>query len=112
MQKEERFIKFHEWLKANGVHYDSIEYPVAFGKDGALVGLAAKRDIGAGEAYLFIPNKIIINDEKILKSEIGFIIKKHKDVFEEHHDGEYLRQIFFITYELTKGEKSFWYPYF
>lgn len=92
--------------------YDSIEYPVAFGKQGDLIGIAAKRKISSGEAYLFIPNKIIINDEKILKSEIGFIIKKHSDIFKKHYDGEYLRLIFFLTYEITKGEKSFWYPYF
>ena len=112
MQKEEKFVLFHKWLNENGVRYDSIEYPVAFGKNGDLVGLAARRKIGAGEAYIFIPNKMIINDEKINNSELGFIIKKHKEVFEDHADGEYLRLIFFITYELTKGEKSFWYPYF
>lgn len=105
-------MNFHKWLKENGVRYDSIEYPVAFGKNGDLIGIAAKRYIGPEEAYLFIPNKIIINDEKILKSEIGHIILKHEDVFKEHADSEYLRIIFFITYELSKLEKSFWYPYF
>ena len=47
-----------------------------------------------------------------MESEIAFIIHRHKDVFEEHADSEYLRLIFFITYEITKGEKSMWYPYF
>ena len=61
---------------------------------------------------MFIPNKLTINDDKVLESEIGFIIKDHKDIFYDHDDGEYLRLIFFITYELSKGEKSFWYPYF
>lgn len=61
---------------------------------------------------MYIPSKLTINDEKILKSEIGFMIEKHSDVFKEHFDGEYLRLIFFITYEIGKGEKSFWYPYF
>lgn len=99
-------------MKENGVKYDSVEYPVAFGKSGHLLGIAAKRDIGPEEAYIYIPNKLTINDDKVEKSEIGFIIKNHKDVFEEHEDGEYLRLIFFVTYELSKGEKSFWYPYF
>lgn len=76
------------------------------------MGIAAKRPIGPAEAYLFIPNKIIINDDKIFKSEIGFIIERHADVFKEHADGEYLRLIFFITYEMSKGDKSFWAPYF
>ena len=107
-----KFVNFHKWLKANGARYDSIEYPVAFGKNGDLIGIAAKRPIGSEEAYIFIPNKMIISDEKILKSEIGHIILRHEDVFKEHADGEYLRLIFFMTYELSKGEKSFWYPYF
>ena len=61
---------------------------------------------------MFIPCKMIINDEKILKSEVGHVILRHEDVFKEHADGEYLRLIFFITYELSKGERSFWHPYF
>ena len=47
-----------------------------------------------------------------MASEIAFIINRHKDVFDEHADAEYLRLMFFITYELTKEEKSMWYPYF
>jgi hypothetical protein len=74
--------------------------------------MAAKRDIGPEEAYLYIPNKLMIHDERILKSEFGKIITTHKDVFYEHNDGEYLRLIFFVTCELAKGDKSFWYPYF
>ena len=105
-------MNFHKWLKENGVKYDSIEYPVAFGKNGDLVGIAAKRPIGPEEAYLYVPLKLIINDDKILKSDIAYIIERHQDVFEEHADSEYLRLMFFITWEISKGEKSFWYPYF
>ena len=47
-----------------------------------------------------------------MASEIAFIINRHKDVFDEHADAEYLRLMFFITYELSKEEKSMWYPYF
>lgn len=112
LQQEERFVNFHKWLKENGVKYDSIEYPVAFGKNGGLIGIAARRPIGPEEAYIYIPTKLIINDDKISKSDIGFIVERHADVFKEHLDGEYLRLIFFIAYELSKGEKSFWYPYF
>jgi len=77
-----------------------------------LIGIAANRDIGAEEAYIFIPSKIIINDDKIFNSDIGFIVKRHEDVFKTHADGEYLRLIFFIAYEISKGEKSLWAPYF
>lgn len=81
LQKQAKYINFHTWLKANGAVYDSIEYPVAFGAKGQLLGIAAKRNIGPEESYLYIPNKLTINDDKILKSDIGFIVKRHEDVF-------------------------------
>jgi hypothetical protein len=112
LQALPKYVNFHKWLKEHGVIYDSIEYPVAFGKNGDLIGIAARRAIGPEEAYLYVPNKIIINDDKVMESDIAFIIHRHKDVFDEHADSEYLRLIFFITYELCKGEKSMWYPYF
>ena len=112
LQALPKFVNFHKWLKENKVKYDSIEYPVAFGKSGDLLGIAAKRPIGPEEAYLYIPNKLIINEDKIWSSDLAFVINRHHDVFDEHADAEYLRLIFFITYELSKGEKSFWYPYF
>jgi hypothetical protein len=74
--------------------------------------MAAKRNIGPEEAYIYIPSKLTINDDKILKSEFGFILSNHKDVFYEHDDGEYLRLIFFVVCELAKERDSFWYPYF
>ena len=112
LQALPKFVNFHKWLKEHEVKYDSIEYPVAFGKNGDLLGIAAKRPIGPEEAYLYVPNKIIINEDKVWASDIAFIIKRHSDVFDEHADAEYLRLIFFMTYELSKGEKSLWYPYF
>ena len=49
------------------MRYDSIEYPVAFGKTGDLVGIAAKRKINPGEAYIFIPKDFnILTDERII----------------------------------------------
>jgi len=77
LQDLPKFKRFHQWLKENGARYDSIEYPVVFGKQGGLIGIAAKRNIGSEEAYIYIPTKLIINDDKIYKSEIGFIIKRH-----------------------------------
>lgn len=112
LQALPKFVNFHKWLKEHGVVYDSIEYPVAFGKNGDLLGIAAKRPIGPEEAYLYIPNHIIINDDKIYASDIAFIIERHHDVFDEHADSEYLRLIFFMLFELTKKERSMWYPYF
>ena len=55
MQALPKFVEFHKWLKDQGAIYDSIEYPVCFGKNGDLIGIAAKRPIGPEEAYLYIP---------------------------------------------------------
>jgi hypothetical protein len=112
LQAQPKYVNFHKWLKENGVIYDSIEYPVAFGKAGNLIGVAARRPIGPEEAYLYVPNKVIINDDKLMESDIAFIIYRHKDVFDGNSNSEYLRLIFFISYELMKGEKSMWYDYF
>lgn len=102
LQALPKFVNFHKWLKEHGARYDSIEYPVAFGQSGDLLGIAAKRPIGPEEAYLYIPNKLIINEEKIWTSDIADIVERHADVFEEHADSEYLRLIFFVCYELSK----------
>ena len=112
MQALPQFVAVHAWLKEHGAVYDSIEYPVAFGRSGDLVGIAAKRPIGPEEAYLYIPNKLIINEDKVLNSDIAHIVRRHADVFEEHADAEYLRLIFFMTCELAKGPRSLWHPYF
>lgn len=34
LQKQERYVKFKEWLDQNGVFNPSVEYPVAYGKQG------------------------------------------------------------------------------
>lgn len=48
----------------------------------------------------------------MLKSEIGPIILKHPEIFKNHYDAEYLVLIVYFFYEMLKGEKSFWFPYF
>jgi hypothetical protein len=45
LKSQEKFKAFHEWLKEHGAKYPAVDYPVAFGKNGELVGLAAKKDI-------------------------------------------------------------------
>lgn len=39
----------------NGAKYPSVEYPVAFGKDGSLVGMAAREDVPPLKVFLYIP---------------------------------------------------------
>ena len=44
----------------NGAVFDeAVEYPAVF--QGGLEGLAAKKPIGPYQAYIFVPNKLIIS---------------------------------------------------
>lgn len=46
------------------------------------------------------------------RSPINFIINNHPEVYKKHYDAEYLMLATFVFYEVLKGEKSFWHPYF
>jgi hypothetical protein len=45
MKSQQKFKDFHAWLEKNGAKYPAVDYPVCFGKNGELVGLAAKKDV-------------------------------------------------------------------
>ena len=67
----------------HGVVAPSIEYPVAFGPSGDLIGLRAKREIGLCETYLYVPVNLTINEEQFKRSWIGEIYEKHPEYFED-----------------------------
>lgn len=112
LQKQEKYIRFNKWCKVNGVKAPSLEYPVAFGKEGKLVGVRAKKEVGMYESYLYVPIAMTINEEQFKKSEVGHLFPQFEDQFAEKSNFEHILLIFFVTHELIKGEKSFWYPYF
>ena len=64
------------------------------------------------KAFLFVPHRLIINENTVKRSKIAYIIDKHPEVFKQHYDSEYLVLAAFIFHELLKGEESFWHPYF
>ena len=41
----------------------SVEYPVAFGKHGHLVGMCAARDVPPMTGFLYIPQTIMLNED-------------------------------------------------
>lgn len=91
-------MEFLAWCDKHGVKYDSVDYPVAFGKEGKLVGCAAKRDIGLNEAYVYVPVGICINEEQFKRSWCGEIYSDKYDEIKEniqfHHQ---FLLIFFIA---------------
>ena len=99
MQNHPKYARFNEWLIANGVEHPGVEYPVAFGKHGQLIGMAAKKDIPPLKAFLFVPHKLIIQESVARRSEIAFIFSKHPEVYKTHYDSEYLTLATYIFYE-------------
>ena len=110
LQKEEKYVKFNEWCRKHGVKSDAIEYPVAFGEQGELVGVRAKRFIGMCESFVYVPVRITINIENFKRSWVGEVYQDNIDHFEEQTPQAAL--VFFVAYQMTLGAKSFWYPYF
>jgi len=93
------------------VKHPGVRYPVAFGKEGHLIGMAAAKDINPQTAFLFVPQKLIITEYTCRNSKLSTIIDKHPEIFKTHFDAEYLLLISFLWHELLKGVSSFWYPY-
>ena len=99
LQQEPRFVRFHEWLAENGAQYPAVDYPVVFGKNGELRGLAAKKDIPPCKAFLFIPDKLMITIDVAMRDPVcAPIFKKHPEVFKDHYDAEYLALAVFVMH--------------
>ena len=108
-----KYRRFRDWCNENGVFNPSVEYPVAFGKHGHLVGMCAARDVPPMSAFLYIPYNLTINEANIRarSPEMCELYDKHPEIFKKHYDAEYLRIIVYLWYEKSKGEESFWKPY-
>ena len=85
---------------------------MAYGPNGELVGLRAKRDIGLCETYLYVPVNLTINEEQFKRGLIGEIYENHHEDFDDSYSKEHFTLIFFVAYQMSLGKKSFWYPYF
>ena len=112
LKNSDKYKKFDEWLKEKGAVYHAVDFPVAFGRHGELLGLAAKCDIPPNKAFLFIPQDIIINELVCRADPIcGPVYEKHADIFRDHFDNEYLLMIVFVMHNHLIGERSKWAPY-
>lgn len=74
-----------------------------------LVGLAAAKDLEAGEVYLEIPERAVINRRYIKTTALGPLMDKHPEIFDKIVEDDFSLIIFYF-HEKLKGEKSFWYP--
>lgn len=97
------------WLKQNGAIFDKVDFPAYFN---GVCGARATADIEPREAFLFIPNKLIISVETARKSEIGEVFQSHDSLFVGNIQRDYFILVIFLLYEKSKGENSFWNLYF
>lgn len=80
--------KFVQWVTDVGIKCPKLEYPGFF--DGGLVGVKVKAPIAHREAFLFVPQNVIISLDKCYNhQELGPIFELYPDLFsEENHDYE------------------------
>ena len=89
------------WCKTEGVIADKVEFPAVYG---GVWGSRATQDIEPNEAFLSVPNKMMITVEGAKNSDIGEIFKNHESIFIKNIDRDYLILITFLVYERLKGE--------
>jgi hypothetical protein len=106
-----RFLRFLNWLGANGAVFPRVEFPVAFGPEG-LVGALAKEDIGASSAFMYIPERLCISVTRAEESEVADMFIQHPYLFSGHSDSDSYRLYVFLAYERLKQGDSFYHPYF
>jgi len=70
--------------------------------------MAAAKDIGINEAYLYVPTKLMICETRVRQSDIGHVIEEQKSFFDDEHK----IIMFFIVHEMSKGKDSLWHPCF
>jgi len=75
---------------------DKVEFPAYFG---AVCGARATEDISPQEAFLFVPNKLILNVQRARDSDISDIFKNHDSLFVANVDRDFLILVLSVIYE-------------
>lgn len=89
-----------------------LEYPAYFAN--GLLGVGVKKDIEHREAFLAVPNKLLMSLKKARADKVvGTLLEAHPEAFaeDENDDWEQFILCLFIFYEMTKGRDGYWYPY-
>ena len=106
-----RYLRFLNWLSANGARFPRVEFPVAFGSQG-LVGALAKEDIPKNTGFLYIPERLCISPRQADESEITDLFIRNPYLFSGHSDSDSYRLYVYLIYERLKLGDSFYHPYF
>lgn len=86
--------------------------PAVFGEFN-IVGVAASDHIPSNKAVVCIPNKLLINKERIINGELKELITSNYSLFDEklYPSNEFNIFSVFLIYEKLKGKNSFYFPY-
>lgn len=109
------YVKYKKWLKDNGVLMDPrIRYPSYFGEaQKGIVGVSANKAIEKKRAIIAVPYNMLITIDKVRETEeLSQIIKENLNIFRSDDEAALKTLVLYMSYELLKGEKSFYYPYF
>lgn len=113
LKQNDKMKRYVQWALENGAIMDKVNFPAAFGADGDLVGSSALEDIAPNEAFIFVPQHFLLTVERARASvEIGHIFENHDSIFKANTNRDFLTLLLFMIHEMSKGEKSFWHPYF
>ena len=106
---EPKMQAYLAWLHKNGVLFPKVQFPAYF--DG-VCGSMAKDDIHPQEAFIFVPNKLLITTELARQSVLQKMFSQHPELFQDCLLQDSNPLIAFLIYERLKGKKGFWHPYF
>jgi hypothetical protein len=108
-ETQARFKRFFDWANKEGIWHPKVKYPVMFGKGKSKYpGMLAVENIGANEAIVKVPSRLIINTKRAYEcKEIQFIFYENPEVFGKHCEfGDDNVLDAYILYHLELGPKS------
>ena len=78
-----------------------------------IVGAMATCDIPSNKVVVCIPNRLLINKQRILNGELRDLINTNYSLFDEklYPSNEFNIFVVFLIYEKLKGKSSFFFPY-
>ncbi len=108
--EEKKYISFKNWLKDNNAIFEDIlRYPVSYGPF-ETIGVSAKEKINPNKSILYIPSKMIINSNEIIrKSELSLILENKK--LAKIKSSCLIILNIYLLFEFIKGKESFFNPY-
>lgn len=115
MENDPIYNRYKKWLKDNGVLIDQrIRFPSYFGEaNNGIIGVSAIKPIERKKAVIAVPYDLLITVDKVKSvEELNVILKENPNLFKTEDDSVMRMLILYMSYELLKGEKSFYFPYF